>query len=86
MPPVASSQHSVYCALPGRDPAEVVAQRRVDVRRGAGAGDHRLAEVADVEDADRLAHRRVLLDHARPAYSSGIDQPPNSANLAPSAT
>ena len=64
MPPVASSQHSVYCALPGRDLAQVVGQRRVDERRGAGPGDHRLAEVADVEDADRLADRGVLLDHA----------------------
>ena len=66
MPPVASSQHSVYCALPGRDPAEVVAQRGVDVVGGARAADQRLAEVADVEDADRLAHRRVLLDDAGP--------------------
>ena len=64
MPPVASSQHSVYCALPGRDLAEVVGQRRVDERRGAGPDDHRLAEVADVEDADRLADGGVLLDHA----------------------
>ena len=63
MPPVASSQHSVYCAWPGRDPAEVVAQAGVDVLRGAVAADHRLAEVADVEDADGLADRRVLLDH-----------------------
>ena len=65
MPPVAASQHSVYCALPCADLAEVVAQRRVDVRRGAGPGDHHLAEVADVEDADGLAHGGVLLDHAR---------------------
>ena len=64
MPPVASSQQRVYCALPGRDPAEVVGQGGIDVRRRAGAGDHRLAEVADVEDADGLAHRGVLLDHA----------------------
>ena len=64
MPPVASSQHSVYCALPGLDPAEVVGERAVDVRRRARARDHGLAEVADVEDADRLADGRVLLDHA----------------------
>ena len=64
MPPVSSSQHRVYCALPGWIFAEVVAQRAVDVRRGARPADHRLAEVADVEDADRLADGGVLLDDA----------------------
>ena len=61
---VASSQHSVYCALPGSIFAEVVGQRRVDELGRARPGDHRLAEVADVEDADRLADGGVLLDHA----------------------
>ena len=50
--------------LAGLDLAEVVAQGAVDVGRGAGPADHRLAEVADVEDTDRLAHGGVLLDHA----------------------
>ena len=46
------------------DLAQVVAQGRVDVGGRAGTADHRLAEVAHVEDADRLADRGVLLDHA----------------------
>ncbi len=46
------------------DLGQVVGQRRVDELGGAGPGDHGLAEVADVEDADRRADRGVLLDHA----------------------
>ena len=85
MPPVASSQHSVYCACPGAIRPRSLVRRGVDVRRGARAADRRLAEVADVEDADRLAHGGVLLDHAggvlqrhRPAAELG--------ELGPSAT
>ncbi len=48
------------------DLAEVVAQRRVDEGRSTRPAHEGLAEVADVEDADRLAHRGVLLDHSRP--------------------
>jgi hypothetical protein len=44
------------------DPAEVVAQRGVDVLLGAVSPHHHLAEVRDVEDADGLTDRRVLLD------------------------
>ena len=51
--------------LPRGDPAEVVGERGVHVRRRSRAGDHGLAEVRDVEDADALAHGRVLLDHTR---------------------
>ena len=50
--------------LAGRDAAEVVRQRRVDVRRRAGPAHDALAEVAHVEDADGLADRGVLLDDA----------------------
>ena len=46
------------------DPAQVVGEGAVDEVDGARAGDDGLAEVADVEDADRLADRGVLLDHA----------------------
>ncbi len=50
--------------LPGPDPAEVVAQAPVQVRRSARPADVELAEVADVEDADGVAHGSVLLEHA----------------------
>jgi hypothetical protein len=59
-----AAQGVLRLAVP--DLPEVVAQRRVDVRRRARTGDHQLAEVADVEDADRLPHRGVLLEHATP--------------------
>ena len=46
------------------DPAEVVGERGVDVVGGSRADDGDLAEVAHVEDADRLTDGGVLLDHA----------------------
>ena len=63
MPPVAASHASVYCAWPDAEPVEVVAQAGVQGGDGALAADHQLAEVADVEDPDGLADRRVLLEH-----------------------
>ena len=53
--------------LPGFDPPEVVGQARVDERARAGSAHGGLAEVRDVEDAHRLADRRVLLQHAAAA-------------------
>ena len=50
--------------LAGGDPPEVVGQAGVDEVRRAGARDRRLAQVADVEDADALAHGGVLADDA----------------------
>ena len=63
MPPVAASQRERVLRLAGADPVEVVAQAGVQRGDGAVAADHQLAEVADVEDAHGLAHRRVLLEH-----------------------
>ena len=50
--------------LAGRDAPEGVGEHGVEERGRAGAGDRRLAEVRDVEDADPLAHRGVLGDDA----------------------
>jgi hypothetical protein len=50
--------------LAGLDLGEVVAEGGVDVVGGAGTADHGLAEVADVEEPDRLADGGVLLDDA----------------------
>nr|WP_284290560.1 hypothetical protein [Angustibacter aerolatus] len=50
--------------LAGRDPTQVVGERRVHELGGTRSAHERLAEVADVEQAGPLAHRRVLLDHA----------------------
>ena len=50
--------------LAGPDPAEVVAQAAVQELHSALTAHHDLAEVADVEDADRAAHGRVLLEYA----------------------
>ena len=64
MTPPESVQHNVYCALPGADAAKVVGQRGVDVLGGAGSTHQRLAEVADVEQADCGARRGVFADRA----------------------
>ena len=62
MPPVSASQASVYCAWPS-DAVEVVGQAGVDVLDGAVAMNGQLAQVADVEDADGVPDRGVLLQH-----------------------
>jgi hypothetical protein len=46
------------------DASEVVAQRGVDERPGTRSGHPRLAEVADVEEADPRAYGAVLGEHA----------------------
>ena len=80
-----AAQHSVYCAWPGpirpgrwsasRSPAP----RPRDRGRSPCRGGRR-------RRARRLADRGVLGEHAPPAYSIGIDQPPKSASLAPAAS
>ena len=50
--------------LAGADLAQVVGEPVVHEVDGAGPADDPLAEVADVEDPDRLAHGDVLLEHA----------------------
>ena len=50
--------------LAGTHPSEVVGERGVDVRRRTRPAHHGLAEMADVEKADRLADGGVLLDDA----------------------
>ena len=81
-----SSQHSVYCALPGRDPAEVVGQRRVQVRRPRpGPRDRALPRWLTSKTPTRSRTAVCSATTPPPAYSSGIDQPPKSPSLAPSA-
>ena len=62
--PPFSLQHNVYCALPSWMRPRSLARQALTKSRGARAGDARLAEVRDVEDADRRAHRGVLADDA----------------------
>ncbi len=50
--------------LPGTNSAQVVAEAGVEEVHGAGAPYRGLAQVRHVEDADRFAHRRVLLEHS----------------------
>jgi hypothetical protein len=59
---VVAAQRVLGLAVP--DPAEVVGERGVDVVGRPRADDGDLAEVAHVEDADRLTDGGVLLDHA----------------------
>jgi hypothetical protein len=50
--------------LTGSEPAQVRRQAGVDVRSGAGSTYGDLPQMADVEDADRLAYRGMLLEHS----------------------
>ena len=63
MPPVASSQHSVYCACPGPIRPRALVRQESTYAAAPGPVDPDLAEVADVEDADPLPDGRVLLQH-----------------------
>ncbi len=71
-----------------RLPGKILPRSLVSVRftyAAAPGPASRLAEVTDVEDADRS--RTAACSLRTPAgYSSGISQPPNSENLAPNAT
>ena len=62
--PPASLQHSVYCADPGWMRRRSLVRQALTKSAAPGPGHRGLAEVADVEDADALAHRGVLGDDA----------------------
>src|SRR5688500_7665542 len=85
MPPVASSQQSVYCAWPGWIlPRSLVS---VSLTYAAAPGPTTIAlprwETSKMPTASRTAVCSLITPEG---YSSGIDQPPNSASLAPSAS
>ncbi len=65
MPPVSSSQHSVYCACPGPIRPRSLVSVALTYAAAPDPPTTRLAQVADVEDPDALPDRGVLLDHAR---------------------
>src|SRR6478752_7581173 len=84
MPPVAASQHSVYCALPG-----TILWRsllRVALTYAAAPGPVTITLPRWLTSKMPTDSRTAVCSLTTPeGYSSGIDQPPNSANLAPSA-
>ena len=85
MPPVAASQHSVYCALPG-----TILRRSllsVALTYAAAPGPVTITLPRWLTSKMPTASRTAVCSLTTPeGYSSGIDQPPNSANFAPSAT
>src|SRR5690349_12589528 len=85
-PPVASSQHSVYCALPA--PTRSRSLVRDALTYAAAPGPRTTALPRWLTSKTPTASRTAVcsLTTPWPAYSSGIDHPPNSASLAPSAT
>src|SRR6476620_6506976 len=85
MPPVASSQHNVYCALPGRiRPRSLV---RVALMYAAAPGPTTVTLPRWLTSKMPTASRTAVCSLTTPeGYSSGIDQPPKSANFAPRAT
>ncbi len=52
-----------YCALPGRQPGDVVRGQRLQERQRFRPRDPQLAHVAHVEEPGLLPHREVLRDH-----------------------
>ncbi len=81
--PVLAAQHRVLGA-PDRELRDVVGEQPLQQRLRAGARGFDLAHVRDVEHADVLAHRHVLLADA--LVLDGISQPANSTSFAPAST
>src|SRR4051794_6938436 len=84
-PPVASSQHSVYCARPGPiRPRSLVSVRFTN---SAAPGPSTTALPRGLTSKTPTDSRTAVCSLTTPAGdSSGIDQPPNSANFAPRAS
>jgi hypothetical protein len=76
------SAHIVYCALPG-----LILRRslvRQALTKSTAPSDHRrLAQVADVEDPDPLAHRGVLRDDPAAGVLDGHVPAPEVRHLRP---
>ena len=85
MPPVASSQHRVYCALPGWIlPRSLLS---VALTWAAAPGPLTMALPRWLTSKMPTASRTAVCSFTTPEeYSNGMLQPPNSANFAPSAT
>src|SRR5687768_159811 len=85
MPPVASSQQSVYCAWPGWILPRSL--ESVALTYAAAPGPTTIAlprwETSKIPTASRTAVCSLITPAG---YSSGIDQPPNSASFAPRAS
>ncbi len=84
MPPVSSSTQSVYCALPGRIlPRSLLS---VALTYAAAPGPLTSALPRWLTSKSPTVLRTAVCSATVPAgYSSGMVQPPNSANFAPSA-
>src|SRR4029453_17783887 len=84
MPPVASSQQRVYCAWPGWIlPRSLLS---VALTYAAAPGPTTIAlPRCETSKMPTLSRTAVCSLTTPEGYSSGIDQPPNSANLAPGA-
>src|SRR3954454_1941677 len=85
MPPVAASQHNVYCAFPCRILSRSLV--RVRLTYDAAPGPVTISLPRWLTSKTPTDSRTVVCSWTTPeGYSSGIDQPPNSASLAPRAT
>src|SRR3954447_23047760 len=85
IPPVASSQHSVYCALPGAiRPRSLLS---VALTYAAAPGPTTVILPRWLTSKMPTDSRTAVCSLTTPVgYSSGIDQPAKSASFAPSAT
>src|SRR6478735_3816519 len=85
MPPVWSSQQSVYCAWPG--PIRPRSLVRVLLTKSAAPGPATTALPRWLTSKMPTDSRTAVCSFTTPeGYSNGIDQPPKAANLAPSAS
>ena len=80
-PPVASSQHSVYCALPGSIRSRSLVRQALTKSAAPGPVTRALprCDTSKTPTASRTA--ACSLSTPPPAYSSGISQPPNGGEL-----
>ena len=84
MPPVSASRHSVYCARPG--PIRPRSLLRVALTNSTAPGPRTTILPRWLTSKMPTADRTALCSSTIPEYCSGISQPPNSANFAPSAS
>ena len=82
--PPSEVQHKVYCACPGRSFARSLVRQVFTYAAAPGPFTTAFPRwlTSNIPTPARTARCSVTA----PVYSRGIDQPPNSANLAPSST
>src|SRR5690606_1893495 len=85
-PPVASSQHSVYCAPPGPIRSRSLVRQRLRYATASGPVTRSFPRWETSNRPTALRTASCSASTPPSAYSRGIDHPAKAANFAPSAT